>query len=60
MLHKAFDGQYAIYKSDPKSAAKVVSIGAAPKNTNLNVAEHAAMTAVCLAILNLDEALTRE
>jgi Protein of unknown function (DUF1553) len=60
MLHKAFDKQYAIYKTDLKSAAEVASIGAAPKNSNLNVAEHAAMTAVCLAMLNLDEALTRE
>jgi cytochrome c553 len=60
MLHQTFDRQYALYKSDLKSAAEVVSIGAAPKNSNLNVSEHAAMTAVCLAILNLDEALTRE
>ena len=60
MLHKAFDKQYEIYKTDLESAAKVVAIGAAPENSNLNVAEHAAMTAVCLAILNFDEALTRE
>ncbi len=60
MLRKAFDRQYAIYKSDPKSAEQVVAVGAVPKNANLNVGEHAAMTAVCLAILNLDEALTRE
>jgi cytochrome c553 len=60
MLRKAYDGQYAIYKTDLKSAAEVVSVGAAPKNSKLNVSEHAAMTAVCLAILNLDEALTRE
>ena len=31
MLHKAFDGQYAIYKSDPKSAEQVVSVGASAK-----------------------------
>ena len=27
---------------------------------SLDITEHAALTAVCLAILNVDEALTRE
>jgi hypothetical protein len=38
----------------------VVAIGSAPKNEKLNPVEHAAFTAVCLILLNLDEALTRE
>ncbi|MFN0078685.1 MAG: PSD1 and planctomycete cytochrome C domain-containing protein [Prosthecobacter sp.] len=59
-LSKAFDRQLAIYKDDPKAAAEVVAIGTAPKNEKLDTAEHAALTAVCLAIFNLDEALTRE
>ena len=60
LLGKAFDKQLAIYQADPKAAAEVVAIGSAPKNEKLNPDEHAAFTAVCLMLLNLDEALTRE
>jgi hypothetical protein len=60
MLGKAFDKQLAIYQADPAAAAEVVAIGSAPKNEKLNPVEHAAFTAVCLILLNLDEALTRE
>jgi hypothetical protein len=60
MLGKAFDKQLAIYQADPAAAAEVVAIGSAPKNEELNPVEHAAFTAVCLILLNLDEALTRE
>ena len=59
-LRGALEKQRAIYKADAKAAAEVVAIGAAPKTTKLDVSEHAALSAVCLAILNLDEALTRE
>jgi hypothetical protein len=60
MLGKAFDKQLAIYQADLAAAAEVVAIGSAPKNEGLNPVEHAAFTAVCLILLNLDEALTRE
>lgn len=60
LLRKAFDKQLAIYQADLKAAAEVMAIGSAPKNEKLNPAEHAAFTAVCLMLLNLDEALTRE
>lgn len=60
LLGKAYDKQLGIYQADPKAAAEVVSIGSAPKNEKLNPSEHAAFTAVCLMLLNLDEALTRE
>jgi hypothetical protein len=60
MLGKAFDKQLAIYQADPAAAAEVVAIGSAPKNEKLDPVEHAAFTAVCLILLNLDEALTRE
>ncbi|MCX6857430.1 MAG: PSD1 and planctomycete cytochrome C domain-containing protein [Verrucomicrobia bacterium] len=60
LLRKAFDKQLAIYQTDLKAAAEVMAIGSAAKNEKLNPAEHAAFTAVCLMLLNLDEALTRE
>jgi len=59
-LTGALQRQLTIYKADPKAAAQVVAIGEAPKATQLDVSEHAAFSAICLAILNLDEALTRE
>ena len=60
LLRRAYEKQLAIYQVDPKAAAEVVAIGTAPKNGKLNPTEHAALTAVCLMLLNLDEALTRE
>jgi len=35
-------------------------VGEYAQDNTLDVAEHAALTAVCLAVFNLDEALTRE
>lgn len=60
LLKRAYDKQLVIYQQDEKSAAAAVAIGSAPRADKLNVAEHAAMSAVCLAIFNLDQALTRE
>ena len=60
LLRRALEKQRAIYLNDPKRASEVVTIGNAPTHPELPAIEHAALTAVCLAILNLDEALTRE
>ena len=43
-----------------KAAQALLSVGSRPRDESLDPAEHAALTAVCLAILNLDESLTRE
>jgi hypothetical protein len=59
-LRRAYDRQLAIYKADADSAKALVTVGAAKRDESLNVTEHAALSAVCLGILNLDEALTRE
>jgi hypothetical protein len=59
-LKRAMERQRSIYQADPKAAKEVVSLGQAPANPKLNVVEHAALTNVCLAIFNLDEALTHE
>jgi hypothetical protein len=60
ILRHLFDWQRSFYESDPKSAEAAVSIGESPKAKGLDVADHAAMSAVCLAILNMDEALSHE
>jgi hypothetical protein len=59
-LRHAFERQLAFYSADEKAAADFLSVGAAPRDKTLNAPEHAALSAVCLALFNLDEALTRE
>jgi hypothetical protein len=59
-LRRAWQRQAEIYRADAEAAAALLGVGAAPRDQTLDAAEHAAMTAVCLGILNLDEALTRE
>jgi hypothetical protein len=52
--------QRALYAADPAAAAALVAVGEAPQAAALDQVEQAALSAVCLAIFNLDEALTRE
>jgi hypothetical protein len=59
-LRRAYDRQAAIYQADIDGAKAFLAVGESKRDEGLNPAEHAAMSAVCLAILNLDEALTRE
>ena len=59
-LRRAYEKQAAIYSADAAAATQFVSVGKAPRDESLDLTEHAALSAVCLAILNLDEALTRE
>ena len=60
ILHAAWEKQYAIFIEDFSAATELLGIGQAKRDVSLDPAEHAALTAVCLAIFNLDEALTRE
>jgi hypothetical protein len=48
------------FSADPAAARKLLSVGESKRDEKLDVIEHAAYTAVCTAILNLDEALTKE
>jgi hypothetical protein len=60
MLRRMLAKQRAYYAAHPDQAKALVCSGSAPRDATLDVAEHAAWTAVCLAVFNLDEALTRE
>lgn len=60
LLRRAFEKQHEYFKADVAAASESLKVGSSPRNESLDAAEHAAMSAVCLAILNLDEALTRE
>lgn len=60
ILKKAFEKQYSIYSADGNAANDLLSVGASSRDTSLDAATHAALTSVCLAILNFDESLNRE
>ncbi len=59
-LRRAFEKQKAIFAAGEDAAKQFLAAGEAPRDASLHPADHAAMTVVCLTILNLDEALTRE
>lgn len=59
-LRLAFEKQHVIFLADATAATQFLGVGEAPRDAALNSAAHAAMTVVCLTILNLDESLTRE
>ncbi|MCE9631243.1 MAG: PSD1 and planctomycete cytochrome C domain-containing protein [Planctomycetia bacterium] len=52
--------QLEIYGSDIDAAKQLLAVGESPCDKSLDPTGHAALTSVCLAIFNLDEALTRE
>lgn len=59
-LEEAYQKQFSLYQNDQTAAAALLKVGESPSSTALPIVEHAAMTATCLGIMNLDEALTRE
>jgi hypothetical protein len=50
----------AQFAADPAAARELASAGEAPRLASLDPVEHAAWTAVCSLILNLDETLSKE
>ena len=48
------------FKDQPEEAIKLVSVGESPRDESLDPVEHAAWTSLALAVLNLDETVTRE
>lgn len=49
----------AEFEAAPDSADSLLSVGDSKRDKSLNDVDHAAWTSLCLAILNLDETLTR-
>jgi len=60
ILRRMLDRSLSAFQSDPSSADAYLKQGDSPRNVKLDPIEHAAYANVCLAIFNLDEALTRE
>ena len=48
------------YAAAPDDAKRFLAIGESKRDATLDPVEHAAWTALCLTVLNLDEALTKE
>ena len=59
-LRRMVDRQLSLYRADAEAAKQLVSVGESTRDESLDLAEHAALSSVCLGIFNLDEALTRE
>jgi hypothetical protein len=60
ILRRGFDRALAAFREKPAAALEYLRAGASPRDARLDPAEHAAYASTCLAIFNLDEALTRE
>ena len=60
IILKALNRSRSSYQKDPGSASEFLSIGERPVNDKLDKIEHAAWTATSLAIMNLDEAVTKQ
>lgn len=48
------------YQASPDKAARLLSIGASPRDTKLDAVELAAWTTLCSLVLNLDETITKD
>ena len=59
-LTRMYSRQREFFAADPDAAEQLLGVGASPRDVSLDAVEQAALTNVCLAILNLDEALNRE
>lgn len=59
LIH-AYQKQLALFQNKPESATALLSVGGKARDAALDPAMHAALTSVCLTLLNLDEALSRE
>jgi len=59
LLRTSLEKQLARFTADPAAAQAFLTVSAIPRDPAFSTAEHAAYTAVCLALLNLDETLTK-
>ncbi|MFM1943306.1 MAG: hypothetical protein RI897_2288 [Verrucomicrobiota bacterium] len=59
-LLASYGRQLEVYRQDGALADELLAIGESPRDEAIEAAQHAAFTALCLMILNLDESMTRE
>ncbi|HEX4148059.1 MAG TPA: PSD1 and planctomycete cytochrome C domain-containing protein [Pirellulales bacterium] len=59
LLEKSLARLEKLYRHNRAAAERLVSIGEAPRDKELDVREHAAYAALCSLVLNLDETLNK-
>jgi hypothetical protein len=60
MINVMVASQLAVYEANPKAAGELLAVGTASRDGSIPVVAHAALTAACLGLLNLDAAQTRD
>ena len=60
ILTRMLTNQRKVYAADPKAADALIAIGESKTDATLPTPELAALTATCLALYNLDAAVTRD
>jgi hypothetical protein len=60
VLLASLDRLYKQYAADPAAATKLLAIGEYKRDEKIEPVDHAAYTALCTILLNLDETITRE
>ena len=60
ILLAAIDRSRGEFRADSEAAGKLLAIGESKRNEQLDAIEHAAWTSLTLAVMNLDETLTKE
>ena len=60
LLNRLIQHQLELYQKNPEAAASLLKTGASTRNESIPAIEHAALTAACLGLYNLDAAMTRD
>lgn len=60
LVNSAFETFLKTYQTDTASGKLLLAVGEKPRDTNFNVARHAAMAMTASLMMNLDEAITKE
>ena len=60
VLQTALHRSLRQYNNAPQSAAELLAVGDSPENEEIPPPLHAAWTALCLTVMNLDEAINKE
>ncbi len=60
ILLAALHHSHGEFQADPEAAKKLLAVGESKRNEQLDPLEHAAWASLALAVMNLDEALTKE
>ena len=59
LLRQTYAERLAVYSESPQKAKRLLSVGDSPRDTNLPVVKHAAMTSVARLLMNLSEFITK-